>query len=537
MGVCKNSQTFQIPSLYTFFEDRKYLARAADCLKRLVDVGLRDTVVGRLEDSFTDRNQQIDRCIVQTSNASFATIPGDVGARVDLGIRHLWLAALRVYQELPADPRKKDLLAKARATADDTTLYELASLAHRIGFESDRIAEILSNTPDRQIAERALLAARKPGKYRYDTKEQCVQQITDIFATAVVVQNLQDDDGSDIGDCGRLPRRQGVPHDRDHERDNTALFFPTLEKVAGGGQPRISSLFIRKSMYTAYFGQPPSTIKCVRDNEAGVPGYDVAMRDQPSMPTYDALPGRVELTMSMVRRGLRSDLSSIGGRSPVSEIEPRPRHITRELDDQVRLDQLRILVAAEQDTLRLLAQEEKERVARLEQLAKDEEIAQARLDVLLHNSYQQERNLSSESPSGQYLDDPVAEVMRVDDRSNEQSEQRLVLADAKGNKRTTAFAFERLMKEHGHGDRAVAKGNADRIHIEFKELHTEGELHTTDRLDVAPSDPSQVERIAGKYARKGFMLFDVHNKNLQAKSCFKHVVGSGTHVIVLKPSS
>jgi len=221
----------------------------------------------------------------------------------------------------------------------------------------------------------------------------------------------------------------------------------------------------------------------------------------------------------------------------VSEIEPRPRHITQELDDQVRLDQLRILVAAEQDTLRLLAQEEKERVARLEQLAKDEEIAQARLDVLLHNSYQQERNLSSESPSGQYLDDPVAEVMRVDDRSNEQSEQRLVLADAKGNKRTTAFAFERLMKEHGHGDRAVAKGNADRIHIEFKELHTDGELHTTDRLDVAPSDPSQVERIAGKYARKGFMLFDVHNKNLQAKSCFKHVVGSGTHVIVLKPSS
>lgn len=548
--MCSNSERCLIPSLFTFFEDRKYLARAADCLRRLVDVGPRDTIVGRLEECFTDVNQQTDRCIVQISNLSFATIAGDAGSRIDLGIRHLWLAAIRDHQELPSDPRKRDLLAKARATADDTTLYELASLAYRMGFESDKISGILKNAPDRHIAERALLAARKPGRYRYQDRERCIQAIADIFATAATVQDAEVVEVSDI--CGRVqgPKRQGVPHELDHGRDKASLFFPSMESVGGAGQTKISSLFIRKSMYTAYFGKPPSTTGCVPCSE--VASSDTDMRDQASSPAPSPGPDRVNLDLSMIRHGLNWEQgSSVDGPSSVNADGLNFEDLTPATDEErAELDRLRQLTAAEQlkidekrMALNLLVQEEEDRRRRLVQLAESEMEAQARLNHLLQRLHEEEGR-QSELPVV-LQEETVADVVHpeaADDQAAEETPpEPQAIVRSRRDKRGTQFAFERLLEGSSKdGEAAVNIRNDDasssepRVRIEFKEWQLDGGHRTTDTLYVDSSDPSEVERVAGKYVRKGFLLFDVHNNNLNARNCFRQVTNNGSKTVILK---
>jgi hypothetical protein len=145
------------------------------------------TIPGRLTSMFRDADQHSDRCIVQTSDAAFETVPEDAALRLDLRLRQLWLAAVRAYEELHAGSRKRNLLAKARAEPDEASLFELASLASRLGLDSGNIRSILHTSPDQIIAQHALLAARKPGLFRYDNKAQCIRQLTDIFATATPV--------------------------------------------------------------------------------------------------------------------------------------------------------------------------------------------------------------------------------------------------------------------------------------------------------------------------------------------------------------
>lgn len=79
------------------------------------------------------------------------------------------------YPLMPSDSKKDDgLLAKpARAKADERVIYEMAELAHRLGFKSPEIDALIGGSPDHQIARAALLQARKPSRFRYDDLMAC----------------------------------------------------------------------------------------------------------------------------------------------------------------------------------------------------------------------------------------------------------------------------------------------------------------------------------------------------------------------------
>jgi hypothetical protein len=158
-----------IPSLYTFFEDLKYLSACADCLKRLVKLSRRDTVYTALRQKFPYANQTGDQYVLEVAENSFVDKPGLAIDRFDLGYRILWIFAMRHYPGVPRDSKKKNLLAKAGVErADEKVLSELAALADRVGFESNEIQALKQRLSDREIAYNALLKARKPDRYQYD---------------------------------------------------------------------------------------------------------------------------------------------------------------------------------------------------------------------------------------------------------------------------------------------------------------------------------------------------------------------------------
>ncbi|KAH7029685.1 uncharacterized protein B0I36DRAFT_228315, partial [Microdochium trichocladiopsis] len=99
--ICSVSQHTSILSLHTFFEDLKFLKGAADSLKRLLRLDYRDTIKGHLESIYRDESSGEQNCVLQLSDCDYKLLQGPSAARFELAYRQLWLAAFRVYQDLP----------------------------------------------------------------------------------------------------------------------------------------------------------------------------------------------------------------------------------------------------------------------------------------------------------------------------------------------------------------------------------------------------------------------------------------------------
>lgn len=108
------------------------------------------------------------------------------------------------------------------------------------------------------------------------------------------------------------------------------------------------------------------------------------------------------------------------------------------------------------------------------------------------------------------------------------------------DRQATHFAFERLLDDHGAGPAAVRNmgeheaPQQSTVRIEFKVKQSDGSLYTTNTLDVLFSNPSSVKQMATKYLRQKFLLFDVHDNNLTARTCFAHITSDRSNIVVLK---
>ncbi|KZL65378.1 hypothetical protein CT0861_10703 [Colletotrichum tofieldiae] len=497
--ICNVSQQRLIPSLFTFFEDRKFLSTAADCMRRLTGVGSKVTVPRRLDEMFQDTNQQTDQCILQVSQTAYVTVPGDAATRFDLGCRQLWLAAFREFRELPADVKKKDVLAKARRKADEITLFEFASLANRLGFESDDLSNIMRASPYFEVAKRLLLSARKPGQYRYPNFEKCIQRVTEIFETAQPVSVPEMPHSFEMNECCvEPPIRCGIPRDNDHDRDQTKLFLPSILLECKTGQTRVTSFFIRRSVYLSYFGLPLSLA-------------DFVIGQQPTH--------HFDLGVNGANPAGRTGLGS--GAHTNTAAQP---------GEQSKLDQLRELSQIEQaklDHLRQLVQEQQDR---LNQLTKSVDNTTNEPDFGQHSSGMEI------VPTN--IENGTREASLVGDfgHSSEENSPRAT----KRPRRITRFDFDRVQGgiPSDNDNSIVGPSSSNQpIVIMFVSREDSGGWVVCDEIHVDASDSSPVQRTAAKYMRKQFCLFDTSYNNLIPKTCFEKVTANGTNTILVVRTS
>jgi hypothetical protein len=252
-----------VPSLYTFFEDLKYFTACAECIQRLLATNKNHpTLYTTMGHMFRPTDSDAEEFLIQVSESRFRRVTGTWDERLDLGYRVLWLFAMRHYPQMAKDSRRDVLLAKAPSEkADEAVIYEMAALARKLGFRSAQITRLLSRSPDRQIAHAALLKARKPERYRYDPErlERLIDRISACFSEAVAgematVHEL-------IADPV-LPSssRCGLPQRRVHQQDLPFLFLDRLDVNSGWGGEQISTLFVRRCVYLAFFGASPNRL-------------------------------------------------------------------------------------------------------------------------------------------------------------------------------------------------------------------------------------------------------------------------------------
>lgn len=178
-----------IPSLYTFFEDFKYLESCVHGVKRLFGPSIKSVWETMRSMLIPFSDSEVEESVIETSESTFRRQRATDVERLDTGYLQVWLYAMRHYPLMPPDPKNDDdLLAKpARAKADERAIYEMAELARRLGFKSPEIDALIDSSPDHQIARAALLQARKPNRFRYDAQQFdiLVSQIADCFTEAV----------------------------------------------------------------------------------------------------------------------------------------------------------------------------------------------------------------------------------------------------------------------------------------------------------------------------------------------------------------
>ncbi|KAG9241126.1 hypothetical protein BJ878DRAFT_558879 [Calycina marina] len=397
---------------------------------------------------------------------------------------------------------------------DEVALSNFAALAIRLGFKSDQISALSQRSADREIARAALLNARKSDHYEYTdaTLESNVEQIVRLFDTATSVQVEQVCPAFVSDDPEASGVRCGFPDDKAHTRDAASLTIANLHiEVIEQGES-ITSFFVRRSVYFAFFGRPSGTRTGARSHPS--PPRDPSFGEVESSPLQQSRPKHASNTSGGVHGG--------------------PEH-----------------EAAGQERSAL----EQERSTRLEHAAQDgEEQERMEIEVWKPNRQEQERQALDDANNAQDGNDS-SQARAIDQRRGTFIDLQNLIADglastSRGPATEDMDAFVQDLvgtaNATTHSDRQELHQAPDEqlqvfpapstVRIEFK-IDERGIWRTVRSLLVDISDPSEVERVAKKYMRKGIRPFDSSGNVLVPRTCFQAATADGSNTILLVPEN
>ncbi|KAI9772442.1 MAG: hypothetical protein M1840_000645 [Geoglossum simile] len=301
-----------IPSVYTFFEDAKYLKPCARIMKQLFGK-TKLTVYQAMCRIFLGCNQSDDEYILQGSEKVFQSIPGSLKDQVEFGYRQVWLYSWRHFTELIEEcPRKEDGQdTPAPQEPDRNAWYHFAALASKLGFQSEQIDRLTLLDPDREAARDALLKGRDPRYYKYDEAafERFQIEIVSMYQTAVDIPPTYRKPPLLVDTPGEaLERRCGRAFQKAYENDRDFLFLdvlyePNFGTKAQGGIPQGGhSQSIVPSQISSQPDRHTSGDPVLRDNQqapveppSALVVYDEKMQEAtgPDSQALPHLPGRV----------------------------------------------------------------------------------------------------------------------------------------------------------------------------------------------------------------------------------------------------
>jgi hypothetical protein len=135
-----------ISSLSKFFQDVLLLQACVNGVKRLFMVDPTETVLSALKRAFRAHDSKRSQ-LVQTTEDSFQTETGDSISCMMLGYLGMFAYFLRHYEDVPAEPTRKNAKTIPRPKADLGVLQRSAIFADQIGFESEKIKSLKGDLP------------------------------------------------------------------------------------------------------------------------------------------------------------------------------------------------------------------------------------------------------------------------------------------------------------------------------------------------------------------------------------------------------
>lgn len=259
--------TTLIPTLYTLFEDIKYLMAPSKILRQLFPKTSK-TVCQAMGGIFVG-SKSSNQIVIQESEDAFRRQSGLPKDRFDAGYRQIWLCSWRHWTELiPECPRKEDNEKTPQPqNPSQSRWFQLGSLATKLGFESPQISQIISEDPDLEIAREVLVKARDPEVFEYDVIafEDYVRKISLMFKSAVP-KSLSPMPLTE-GKGYPLDRRCGREYERAYYSNKKYLFLDRMQSTTTERRQVVSSHFVRAAIFFAFFGSSSCAILGQTDAE------------------------------------------------------------------------------------------------------------------------------------------------------------------------------------------------------------------------------------------------------------------------------
>jgi hypothetical protein len=514
-----------IPSLFTFFHDVRYLQQCVDCISWLMTKPPPgQSIAHAMELRHKAISQSKGRVVIQVAEDEFITRQGSKADQVDLGNRQLIACAMRHYPDIPKKPERENQggkVMKCKANADKAVLRKVADLAACVGYESDQITDLqrypTSNTR------------------RGDPGHPKPFLVTS--GTGVAIR-----------------KRCREPQDKGYEEDRDFLFINHLHEERDAQGESVTSFFVRRSIYLAFFGKPTtaytngsSTSSPLGSTSEGFGRSSPQLSDhnEPSRFYHD---GRNPTEGSPEPLG--DDLEDI--LSAYAQQEETEDAVMMQEQEQERQEQER----QEQERHRL--EEERFELRRIE-----EELERADLQERLAQALQAKGNLEQEKRRQRELwerekEREVEERRRQETREQERREREKSLKDSERKRKgLTQIDMEsvatRNQKERQEGQGAEEQDNLtdnvdsrayatslqgqseeNQVRINMK-IREGGIWIDLPHLMVDFSDLSDFESVMLDYIRKGIRPFDTGLGMMHPKECFSTVIGNGTNTILLIP--
>ena len=450
-----------IPSLDALFENLKYLKVLADCMARLLSPLPGDTVSTALFKAFSDTNQRPDRAIIQVTESSFSSSPASSADGADLGVRQLFAYAMRHYLQMPRDLRGKELLARHTTNVDRPVLREFADLAEPLGFESPEITALKENP-----------------------------QMRDARNSSETSKPLLMTDGAGV----KKKRRCGLPSVEEYTKDSESLFINHLHSVDDEQGEGLTS-FVRKSIYSAFFGKPSS------------------LSLEEFHPKDDAIEQGQELERQELERQERE-------RQEREREEQARQELERQGLGRQKLDKQK---------QEKLDQEEKakQKHARLAQTRKDHQERSQRLKL---------KRLHQEKSGGQAQEREEWEQPNLEDERRLGDQQRIGLDELLDIVQDVNPQPREDIQAESSGARLEETSDNTTVRINFKirdgVIWKPVSTHVTER-----SDSSEIEKVAMKWVRKKWRLFNTELRMLAPQQCYDAAMTNGTYTILLMQES
>ena len=520
-----------IPSLYGLFENVNYLKALAACMTRLVRPSPGDTVSTALFKAFSDINQRADRAVIQITESRFSSSPASSADRADLGVRQLYAYAMRHYLQMPRDLKGKELLARHTTNADRTVLREFADLAERLGFESPEITALKEHPHARD--------ARNPSE---NSKPLLVT------------------DGAGV----KKKRRCGLPSVEEYLEDSESLFINHLHDVDEEQGEGITSFFVRKSIYSAFFGKPsPLPLERLHPRNNAVEGGQTLERQQLERQQLERqelerqeLERREQERREQERRELeRRELERQQlERQELERREQERQELERREQERQELER-QDLERREQERQELERQEqerqeqerrelERQKLEKQRQEGRDQEEkakqqqakrTQARKEhhgrlqrVKLKKIHQgRPRAQAHEREEWQRPQNP-----NLEDERRLEDQQRIGLDELFDIDQDVDLQPGEDIHAESSGARLEEASSNTTVRINFK-IRDGGIWKPASAHTIEPSDSSEIEKAAMNWIRGKWRLFNTELRMLAPQQCYDAVIADGTYTILL----
>jgi hypothetical protein len=250
----------RIPSLFTFFEDTKYLEPCSAILRTLLPDKANRSLTTEFHGRYIISRENQGSTEIETSDSSWTKKSVEPELSWYFSYLQLWLFAMRHFPFMHnLNPRKDPGQPKPQYKIREDFLATFSQLAFRLGFRSPEISK-LKGDPTERLVRDFFEAVRPRDEYQHDTRilEDEIARVTSFLnltrrSDGEVIQPrlVSDTDLPLLQRCGR-------PYNRAYLENRQFLYLPNFSPASQSPPcgSSLSSFGVQYDLFRAFFSIP-----------------------------------------------------------------------------------------------------------------------------------------------------------------------------------------------------------------------------------------------------------------------------------------